>query len=83
MDRAEYLRMARHCAMLEKDKRGIPLNVPSRYRIVWQGMEFYPVSLTISFDEKGMVINHCTFHDLYADSIAGADLEYIDSKGEI
>lgn len=82
MERAEYLRMARHCAMLEKDSRGIPLNVPSRYRVVWQGLEFYPVSLHISFGPDGSVINHCVFHDLHADSIAGADLEYVQSKGE-
>lgn len=67
--------------MLEKNEKGAPYDCPDELRIIWQGMEFYPVSLTISFDKNGNVINHCQFHDMKADSTAGADLNQINRKG--
>lgn len=82
MERKQYLLMCRECAMLEKNEKGVPCSTPDRLRIVWQGLEFFPIDLTISFDREGNVRNHCKFHDLRADSVAGAELWEIKPKIE-
>lgn len=82
MDRKTYLLMCRECAMLETDAKGIPYYIPNRLKVVWNGLEFYPMELTISFDKQGNVQNHCRFHDLRANSIAGAELWEVKPKVE-
>lgn len=63
--------------MLEKDGKNAPLYCPDDLKIVWKGMQFYPVSLTIGFDQEGNVVNWCRFHDLKADSLAGAEIREV------
>lgn len=80
MDRRQYLLMCRECAILEKKERGTLLDCPDELKVVWRGMEFYPLSLTIEFDKKGNAVNYCRMHDLMADSTAGAELWEIEPK---
>lgn len=83
MDRTKYLNMARECAMIKKrGPFGIRQNVPDRLRVVWKGIEYYPQSYELRFNDEGTVNHIAVIHDLVANSISHVPLGEVKEKCE-
>lgn len=81
MERNEYLNMCRQCAMIKtRGLFGIALNVPDNLRVVYRGIEYYPMAYELSFNDKGDTIHIAIMHDLKANSITRALLSTIKRK---
>lgn len=79
--RSKYLNMCRECAMLkEKGLYGVRKNVPERLRVVWRGVEHYPVSYELAFWDDGSINHIAVIHDLKANSICHVPLKDVYAK---
>ena len=61
--------------MLPSGVLGIKQNVPDNLKVVYDGIAYYPVSLDISFDKDGNVINTAIMHSLYANGVIERNLK--------
>lgn len=75
IDRTKYLQMCRDCAMLS-----VRNNVPENLRVVYGGIEYYPVSYTLAFDSNGATRHIATIHDLKANGVCDVLLKDIEMK---
>lgn len=75
IDRTKYLQMCRDCAMLS-----VKNNVPESLRVVYGGVEYYPVSYTLAFDGNGNTRHIATIHDLKANCVHDVLLKDIETK---
>ena len=83
IDRAEYLRMCRECAMIKtRGLFGIRQKVPDRLRVLWKGIEYYPQAYELGFNDDGSVRHIAIIHDLKANSICHVPLGEITEKGK-
>ena len=55
---------------------GIKQNVPDDLKVVHNGIEYYPISYKLSFD-NGRPAHTAILHDLKANSIMNANLETV------
>ena len=62
--------------MLPSGVFGIKQNVPDDLKVIHNGIEYYPVSYELSFD-NGKPTHTAILHDLQANSITSADLERV------
>lgn len=77
IERKTYLEMCQKVSVLPSGVLGIKQNVPDDLKVVYEGIEYYPVSLDISFDKDGKVINTAIIHSLCANSIIERNLKDI------
>jgi hypothetical protein len=77
IDRKTYLEMCQKVAALPSGVLGIKEKVPEDLKVVYDGVTYYPMSLEISFDKDGKVINTAILHSLKANSIVGAELKEV------
>ena len=78
MDRTKYLQMARECAMLtERGMFDIPVDVPERLQVLYDGIKYYPYAYELSFFPDGSVRHIAVLHDLKANSIHSVPLEKV------
>ena len=77
IERKTYLEMSQKVAVLPSGVLGIKQNVPDNLKVVYDGIAYYPVSLDISFDKDGKVINTAIIHSLRANSVIERNLKDI------
>ena len=77
IERKTYLEMCQKVAILQSGVQNLKQNVPDGLKVVYDGIVYYPVSLDISFDEDGKVINTAILHSLTANSVIERDLKDI------
>lgn len=75
IDRTKYLQMCRDCAMLS-----VRNNVSENLRVVYGGIEYYPVSYTLAFAGNGATIHIATIHDMTANCVHDVLLKDIETK---
>ena len=75
IERKKYLEMCQKVSVLPSGVLGIKQNVPDNLKVVYDGIAYYPVSLDISFDKDGNVINTAIMHSLYANSVIERNLK--------
>ena len=78
IERKKYLEMCQMVAVLPSGVFGIKQNVPDNLKVVYEGIAYYPVSVDISFDKDGKVINKAIIHSLHANSIIEANLKDVE-----
>lgn len=76
IDRKTYLEMCQICAVIIA-RDGI-MEIPRNLLVKYKGIEYYPVSYSLSFDENGKPEHRATFHDLKANSISGCLLSELE-----
>lgn len=76
IDRREYLEMCQKVSVLPSGVFGIKQNVPDDLKVIHNGIEYYPISYKLSFD-NGRPTHTAVLHDLKANSIIDADLETV------
>lgn len=74
IDRKIYLEMCQRVAMLPNGTLGIKKNIPDNLKVVYDGVVYYPLSLEISFNGDGEVINTAILHSLTANSVVDRNL---------
>ena len=77
MQRDIFLQMCQKVAVLPSGVLGIKQNVPDNLKVVCDGIAYYPVSLDISFDKDGRVINTAIIQSLRANSVIKRNLKDI------
>ena len=77
IERKIYLEMCQKVAILQSGVQNLKQNVPDGLKVVYDGIAYYPVSLDISFDKDGKVINTAIIHSLYANSVIERNLKDI------
>ena len=77
IERKTYLEMCQRVSVLTGGIFGIKQNVPDNLKVVYDGIAYYPVSLDISFDKDGRVINTAIIHSLRANSVIEINLKDI------
>ena len=77
IERKTYLEMCQKVAVLPSGVLGIKEKLPDDLKVIYDGVVYYPLSLEISFDKDGKVINTAILHSLTANSIIGAELKEI------
>lgn len=77
IERKIYLEMCQRVAMLSSGVQNLKQNVPDNLKVVYDMTAYYPVSLDISFDKCGNVINTAILHSLTANSIIERNLKDI------
>lgn len=83
MDRNAYLNMCRQCSMIKtRGQFGVALNVPDCLRVLYKGIEYYPFSYELSFNQNGDTIHIAVLHDIKANAVIRAPLERIKLKAE-
>jgi len=81
VDRTKYLNFCRECVMVcKKGTNGILKNVPDRLRIVYKGIEYYPLSYELAFFDDGSVNHIAIIHDLKANSVCHVPLGSVKEK---
>lgn len=75
IDRKTYLEMCQKVAVLPSGVLGIKEKVPDELKVIYDGVVYYPLSLEISFDKDGKVINTAILHSLTANSIIERNLK--------
>ena len=76
MNRTTYLELCQKVSVLKNGICGIKENVPDELKVIHNGIEYYPVSYKLSFD-NGKPTHTAILHDLKANSIMNADLEKV------
>ena len=76
MQRDVYLKLCQKVSVLPSGVFGIKQNVPDDLKVIHNGIEYYPISYKLSFD-NGRPTHTAIIHDLRANSIVDADLEAI------
>jgi hypothetical protein len=77
IERKTYLEMCQKVAVLPSGVLGIKEKVPDELKIVFDGVAYYPLSLEISFDKDGKVINTAILHSLTANSVIERNLRSV------
>ena len=77
IERKTYLEMCQRVAILPRGVQNLKQNVPDELKVVYEGIAYYPMSLDISFDEDGKVINTAIIHSLCANSVIERNLKDI------
>ena len=75
IERKTYLEMCQKVAILQSGVQNLKQNVPDGLKVVYGGIAYYPVSLDISFDKDGKVINTAIIHSLHANSVIERNLK--------
>ena len=75
IERKKYLEMCQRVAILPSGVQNLKQNVPDNLKVVYDGIAYYPVSLDISFDKDGNVINTAILHSLTANSVIERNLK--------
>jgi hypothetical protein len=78
IERKIYLEMCQRVAILSSGVQNLKQNVPDNLKVIYDGISYYPVSLDISFDKCGNVINTAIIHSLYANSVIERNLKDIE-----
>ena len=76
MDRKLYIELCQKAAVLKNGICGIKENVPDELKVIHDGIEYYPISYELSFD-NGKPTHKAILHDLKANSIMTANLERV------
>lgn len=77
MERNKYLHYCRECAMIKSEEVYNIKNVPDRLKVIFDGVEYYPVAYQLRFNRDGTVNHTAVLHDLHANSITHAPLEKV------
>ena len=76
IDRKIYLQMCQMCAVVIA--RDGASKIPRNLLVKYNGIEYYPISYSLSFDENGRAEHRATFHDLKANSVNGCLLSELE-----
>ena len=76
IDRKTYLEMCQMCAVIIA-RDGVP-QLPRNLLVKHNGIEYYPISYSLSFDGNGKAEHRAIFHDLKANSISGCLLSELE-----
>ena len=76
IERKTYLEMCQKVSVIPSGVFRIKQNVPDDLKVVHNGIAYYPISYTLSFD-NGRPTHTATLHDLKANSIINANLETV------
>lgn len=69
IDRRTYLEMCQAVSVILA--RGGKQNIPESLLVVLDGIKYYPLSYSLSFDGDGNAVHRAVLHDLHANSING------------
>lgn len=69
IDRRTYLEMSQAVSVILA--RGGKQNIPESLLVVLDGIKYYPLSYSLSFDGDGNAVHRAVLHDLHANSING------------
>lgn len=75
IDRNEYIMMCQKVAMLPRGTE-----IPEELRLVFRGIEWYPIYYAMKFDSEGNAVNVACLHDLNANYTDYALLTEIERK---
>lgn len=75
IERNEYIRMCQKVAMLPRGTKPT-----DELRLIYGGIEWYPVYYAMKFDNEGNAINVACLHDINANSVNYALLNEIERK---
>lgn len=67
--------------MLPKGAMGIPVSIPCHLIIQHNGVSYYPVSYTLSYD-TGIIKHTATLHDMRQNSVVSVDLTTLEENNE-
>lgn len=76
MDRKLYLELSQKVSVLKNGICGIKENVPDELKVIHNGIEYYPISYELSFN-NGKPTHTAILHDLHTNSITNASLERV------
>ena len=74
MQRDIFLQLCQKVSVLKNGICGIKENVPNELKVIHNGIEYYPISYELSFD-NGKPTHKAILHDLKANSITNANLK--------
>ena len=77
IDRNEYIRMCQKVAMLPRGAE-----IPEELRLVFRGIEWYPIYYAMKFDSEGDAVNVACLRDLNANCTDYAILTEIERKAK-
>ena len=81
MVRNEFLNMCRQCSMIKtRGLFGIAQGVPDGLRVLYKGIEYYPIGYELSFDNNGDTIHVAIIHDMKANAVVHAPLSWVSKK---
>ena len=67
--------MCQKVSVFPSGVQNLKQNVPDELKVVYEDIAYYPVSLDISFDKDGNVINTAILHSLTANSVIERNLK--------
>ena len=76
MRRDIFLQMCQKVSVLKNGICGIKENVPDELKVIHNGIEYYPISYELSFN-NGKPTHTAILHDLHTNSITNASLERV------
>lgn len=78
IDRKKYLELCQFCSSFLKTQK--PDEIPGKYLVSYDGLDYYPVSYILEFDEYGIPVHKCIIHDIKANSHIKCLLSKIELK---
>lgn len=76
IERKTYLELCQKVSVLKNGICGIKENVPDELKVIHNGIEYYPISYELSFN-NGKPTHTAILHDLHTNSITNASLERV------
>lgn len=83
IERADYLHLCQKCAMLNVGINNIALDVPGDLRVVYNGIEYYPLAYAIYFNADSTPRHIAILHDLQANAVVDANLQDVERKKHV
>ena len=78
MERAEFLKKCKECAMMcSEGMQGMKVDVPAEMQVEFNGLMYYPKAYELSFNMDGSVKHMAVIHDLKVNSVIYVPLKDI------
>lgn len=77
MNRDEYLKILQKCSVLPKGIGHLIKDIPKEVIVLYDGVQYYPYSYKLDFDEKGNARHTAVLHSLTANAITNAKMERV------
>ena len=84
MDRKKFAELCHGVSLLPSGVLGIKKDVPKKLRVVFEGVEYYPVEYVLTYSD-GVAVHFGVLHDLEANSTRREKLDRVKAveiKGE-
>ena len=78
MDRKKFAELCHGVSLLPGGVLGIKKDVPRRLRVVFEGIEYYPVEYVLAYSD-GVAVHFGVLHDLEANSTRRERLDRVEA----